>query len=256
MNVSSTMRDPGSLWHMGNGKGLFAGPLYRNTLHAHSASVFLAGLYGTFGLRIEGEQWMSCRAAAIPAGVAYEFDLGGDPLGVLYLEPSIAGAEALMPLVRNTREVGGTVLGTAGEFSVLRELYEGGTTMQWCDLALDDVLSYGKPRARREIDPRVSRIVAAMSNAPGKLVPVEQYASSVGLSASRFQHLFTQQVGVPFRRYRAWHRLRTAIGEIVKGSNFTQAAHAAGFHDQAHFSHDFRRTFGARPSASLKRLRR
>jgi methylphosphotriester-DNA--protein-cysteine methyltransferase len=45
----------------------------------------------------------------------------------------------------------------------------------------------------------------------------------------RFQHLFTQEVGVPFRRYRAWNRMRMAISEIVKGSNFTTAAHAAGF---------------------------
>ncbi|WP_245425620.1 hypothetical protein [Phyllobacterium brassicacearum] len=35
-------------------------------------------------------------------------------------------------------------------------------------------------------------------------------------------------MGVPFRRYRAWNRMRAAISEIVNGSNFTTAAHAAG----------------------------
>jgi hypothetical protein len=41
-----------------------------------------------------------------------------------------------------------------------------------------------------------------------------------------------------FRRYRAWRRVRVAINEIVKGSRFTTAAHAAGFADQAHFTNE------------------
>jgi AraC-like DNA-binding protein len=46
-----------------------------------------------------------------------------------------------------------------------------------------------------------------------------------------------------------------AIGEVVKGSRFTTAAHAAGFADQAHFTNDFRRTFGGPPSLSLLGIR-
>jgi len=53
---------------------------------------------------------------------------------------------------------------------------------------------------------------------------------------------------VPFRRYRAWHRLRAAIREVAGGSSFTAAAHAAGFADQAHFTRVFSRTFGAPPA--------
>jgi AraC-like DNA-binding protein len=49
--------------------------------------------------------------------------------------------------------------------------------------------------------------------------------------------------------------MRRAIAEIARGSNFTTAAHAAGFADQAHFSPDFCRTFGAPPSHSLVRVR-
>ncbi|WKL39567.1 helix-turn-helix domain-containing protein (plasmid) [Sinorhizobium meliloti] len=81
-------------------------------------------------------------------------------------------------------------------------------------------------------------------------------AKSLGLSSSQFQRVFTREVGVPFRRYRAWNRMRVAISEIVNGSNFTTAAHTAGFSDQAHFTNDFRRTFGAPPSVSLLALRK
>ena len=84
----------------------------------------------------------------------------------------------------------------------------------------------------------------------------ESLARSVGLSSSRLQHLFTENVGVPFRRYRAWVRMRRAIAAVVAGANFTGAAHAAGFADQAHFANDFRRTFGAPASRSLLGIRR
>ncbi|MFJ5489383.1 helix-turn-helix domain-containing protein, partial [Hansschlegelia beijingensis] len=87
-------------------------------------------------------------------------------------------------------------------------------------------------------------------------VSVPELARLCGLSASRLQHLFASEVGVPIRRYRAWSRMRGAIAEIVAGASFTQAAHAAGFADQAHFAHDFRRTFGAAASRSLRGVRR
>jgi AraC-like DNA-binding protein len=64
--------------------------------------------------------------------------------------------------------------------------------------------------------------------------------------------VFTRQVGAPFRRYRAWNRMRMAISQVVEGANLTEAAHAAGFSDSAHFSHDYRRTFGAAPSLTLR----
>jgi AraC-like DNA-binding protein len=242
------------LWHIDKGRALFAGPLGRNARHRHSAPVYLAGLYGTFRLRLEAE-WLTCRTAVIPAGVPYEFDMGGNPLAVLYVEPNVAGVDALAPLLRNTREVNGALIGSTGEVALLRELYEDRSSPQWAGAALHDIVAFSKRRGARQINPRVSRIVEAMYERYDELTPVAELARSVGLSASRFQHLFTQEVGVPFRRYRAWHRLRAAIREIINGSNFTAAAHAAGFFDQAHFARDFRRTFGAPASLSLSRVR-
>jgi AraC-like DNA-binding protein len=80
-------------------------------------------------------------------------------------------------------------------------------------------------------------------------------AAEAGFSGSRFQHLFTRAVGVPFRRFRGWCRMRVAIQEILSGSNFTAASHAAGFADQPHFARNFRRTFGAPASPSLSSVR-
>ncbi|MBU2580893.1 MAG: AraC family transcriptional regulator [Alphaproteobacteria bacterium] len=239
-----------SLWHVDDGQALFVGPLHRNALHRHCVPVYLAGLYGTFRLRIARDGWLSCRTAVIPARVPYEFDMGGEPLAVFYLEPNVASVDALTNLVRDTREINGALVGSHGEISLLRWIYEDRTRRRSIDLELKDLINFSSQKARI-LDPRVFRAVEYMQRSSGEPTSVPQVASFVGLSSSRFQHVFTREVGVPFRRYRSWHRLRTAVREIVSGKSFTSAAHAAGFADQAHFSREFRRTFGAPPSRSL-----
>jgi len=235
-----------ALWHVDDGWALFAGPLHHNDRHVHSAAVHLAGLYGTFRLRIAGGGWLSCRSAVIRAGTPYEFDVGGEPLGVFYLEPNVAGADALAPLVAGADEYGGALVGGA-DASWLRAAYE-----QRSDIgaSVDDVLGFAKRQARNRIDARIARAVSAMAHSTAA-ASVTIAAHAAGLSASRFQHLFTREVGVPFRRYRVWHRLRAAIREAAGGSSLTSAAHTAGFADQAHFTREFRRTFGAPPSRGL-----
>jgi AraC-like DNA-binding protein len=236
-------------------RSLFAGPLGYNAPHTHSIPVYLAGLYEPFRLRLAGSQWLSCRTAVIPAGTAYELEVGGSALAVLYLEPSVGRAETLMPLVRDSEEVAGALIGQGGELAPMLGLYERTTTAENAPQALDDLIAFARPKSRRTLDARVSRAVADLGASHDDRLPVAEVARRVGLSGSRFQHLFAEEIGVPFRRYRLWHRLRAAIREVADGANFTAAAHAAGFADQAHFSHEFRRTFGAPPSASLRLVR-
>ncbi|MGQ9368234.1 helix-turn-helix domain-containing protein [Azospirillum sp. ST 5-10] len=247
---------PGPLWHVDDGRTFFAGTLDYNASHQHGAPVYLAGLHRPFGLRVAGGPWLACRTAVIPAGVLHELDVGGDPIAVLYVEPHAGGLHALLPLVRGAREVGGALVGDGGEVSLLRTLYEDRSSPGWAGEALRDLVGFAAPRAARSIDGRIARVVADLHGDDGAPAPVARLAAGVGLSASRFQHLFTGEVGVPFRRYRAWQRMRSAIREIVAGNSFTAAAHAAGFADQPHFAHDFRRTFGAPASRSLTGVRR
>lgn len=250
---------PGELlpiWHLDPGRALFIGPLGHNAAHAHSVPVFLAGVYAPVRLRLSDSAWISVRTAVVPAGIRYEFDAQGQPLAVLYLEPREAGAGALAPLVREAREAGGALVGDDGEMTALRELYEAAGGPHWAGAALDSLLAFAGPRARRRLDVRISRAVEQLSAGFEDAVEVADAARAVGLSSSRFQHLFAREVGVPYRRFRLWQRLRGAIGEITAGSSFTDAAHRAGFFDQAHFGRAFRQTFGAPASPSLRRIRR
>lgn len=241
------------LWYLDRNRALFAGPLGRNAPHRHSTPVFLAGLYGKFALRVEGGAWRTCRTAAIPSGLAYEFDMEGAPLAVLYAE-SGAGLDGLSGLVREADDEAGACVGNDGEIGVLRQIYEDRNSTSWIAPALDDLLGFAG-RHSRSVDPRVVRVIDTLQRCYADLDRVRLVAASVGLSPSRFQHVFTKEVGVPFRRYRAWCRMRAAIRAVVAGSNLTAAAHAAGFADQAHFARDFRRTFGAPATPSLARVR-
>lgn len=246
-----------ALWDIRAGRTFFCGPLYHCASHQHGAPVFLAGLYGKFRLRLYGGDWFWCRTAIIPAGVVHELDVGGEPITVLYLEPTVAGAEAFKPLLNNTRSLGDALIGQGGEINFLRDLYEDRYNSAWSADALKDLLGYAYRRAPPAvIDPRLAGVINYLFEHADDLTPVTAWAAQAGLSSSHFQHLFTQQVGVPFRRYRAWNRVRQAISEIVHGHNFTAAAHAAGFTDSAHFNHEFRKTFGAAPTVSLRRLAR
>lgn len=257
MNERAAPEEPAlrPLWHMDARKALFAGPLQHNRGHAHSVPVYLAGLYGTFRLRIRHGPWHTCRTALVPAGVVYEFDMEGSPLAVFYLEPGTAHAAALVPLLRGGIEESGAMLGAGGEITLLRDLYEDGTSRDWAEAALDDLLRFSCARSPAMTDARILRVLHELYGSYRDLAPVGQVAAAAGLSGSRFQHLFTQAVGVPFRRFRGWCRMRVAIQEILDGSDFTTAAYAAGFADQAHFAREFRRTFGAPASPGLSRVR-
>ncbi|MGY6277963.1 helix-turn-helix domain-containing protein [Methylomonas sp. MgM2] len=246
-----------ALWDIRDGRTFFSGPLFHCQKHQHGAPVFLAGLYGKFRLRLQGGDWQWCRTAVIPAGVVHELEVGGEPITVLYIEPTVAGVDAFLPLINNSRAEHGALVGCGGEIAFMRDLYEDRYKAGWSADALRDLLGYSTRRTPAfAIDPRVRRIVEKLQILGDDLTPLTDLAAQAGLSPSRFQHLFTRQVGVPFRRYRAWSRMRQALTRIVCGDNFTAAAHAAGFTDSAHFSHDFRKTFGAPPSMSLRHLAR
>lgn len=72
-------------------------------------------------------------------------------------------------------------------------------------------------------------------------------AQAIGLSESRFSHWFCEQTGIALRSYCKWHRLITAVEYIRRGSSIIEAAHSAGFTDQAHLNKSFIACFGIAP---------
>lgn len=102
------------------------------------------------------------------------------------------------------------------------------------------------------IDARLSAtlefIEGALAYGP---VPLQIAASQAQLSPDRFRHLFADQMGLTFRRYVLWRRLRLASTYLMDGQEMTTAAHAAGFSDAAHFARTIKSTFGVTATQAL-----
>ena len=72
------------------------------------------------------------------------------------------------------------------------------------------------------------------------------------LSASRFAHLFKEQVGLPFSRYMLWRKLTRAMTAIASERTLSAAAHAADFADAAHLTRTFYQMHGMAPSVFMR----
>ena len=97
----------------------------------------------------------------------------------------------------------------------------------------------------------MSTLLRKLHERPGELFAGAELATLIGLSESRMQHVFKEQMGIPIRRYVLWMRLRHVLELALSGSSLTTAAHSSGFSDLAHFTRTFRATFGIKPSALL-----
>jgi AraC-like DNA-binding protein len=176
-----------------------------------------------------GGDWIDCRAAIVPAAAWRSLDFRGEPFAAIHVEPTIGRLPALTSLLRDS----------------------------WVGDALSELLRYSARRSSAaDLAPPLRNVVELLHQRRADPTPVEHYARIAGLSSSRFQHLFTREVNVPFRRYRAWSRLRFACRRIGKGQSVTAAAHESGFFDSAHFAHEFRRTFGKRFATSCRHIQR
>lgn len=119
--------------------------------------------------------------------------------------------------------------------------------------ALADLLGAPREQAGR-VDPRIATLIERIAESHDLPDDAGVAAASVGLSESRLVHLFSHEVGVPWRAFLLWTKLRRAIEAVATGSTLTAAAHAGGFADSAHFSRTCRVMFGISPHAMTRGL--
>jgi AraC-like DNA-binding protein len=116
--------------------------------------------------------------------------------------------------------------------------------------AMEAITRFGE---RPGPDARIRRIIDHAASHPGQPLGLVAESAGVYLSPSRLRHLFVEQTGLAFKTYMLWQRLVRAVELYSNGVSLTEAAHAAGFADSAHFSRVFKRTFGL-PATTLTRL--
>jgi len=97
-------------------------------------------------------------------------------------------------------------------------------------------------------DPLVAAAVAWIEHAPPG-ARIEHVVRYIGLSQSALERRFRRLVGVSPKKFAALVRMKAIVQLHATGSDFTSIAHAAGYFDQSHFNHDFKRVTGLAPES-------
>ncbi|HEY2660888.1 MAG TPA: GlxA family transcriptional regulator [Caulobacteraceae bacterium] len=110
------------------------------------------------------------------------------------------------------------------------------------------------PMSEKVSDPRVRRALLLMEQNLARPLPIAHVAEKLALSTRQFERLCHTTLGMsPASAYRHL-RLRYAhwlIGNTDR--SVTEIAHEAGFADCAHFSRQFKETYGSSPSGQRRR---
>jgi AraC-like DNA-binding protein len=114
----------------------------------------------------------------------------------------------------------------------------------------------GRPDDRAGLAPRaVQRAREFLDANIDTRVSLQDLAGVTGLPPSRLLRAFARAVGMSPHAYQRQVRLRHATTLIRAGTAISDAALAAGFADQAHFTRLFRRTMGLPPGAYQRAYR-
>ncbi len=233
------------------GNAAYLGRVHDTAVHRHHTLQICVAGDEPFRLRAgPDEPWHEYRTAMVAPDVPHQIDGGG-------------GIHLLVYLEAETREGHSLIATGGGRIDALDEALRGvkrgflassavrppsAAQMRRIVSTVLAPLTLGSLGAR-ELEPRIARVVAELRNDPDRYSSLDQVAAAVSLSPGRLRHLFVEQVGIPFRRFRLWTRLEAAMRGLANGATLTEAAHAAGFADSAHLSRVFRENFGLAPSA-------
>jgi AraC-like DNA-binding protein len=108
------------------------------------------------------------------------------------------------------------------------------------------------PRPAYTPDERIVRALEVIRQMDAARISLEEVARTVHLSPSRFAHLFSEKMGLPFRRYVLWRRLTRAMLAVGRGHTLSAAAHLCGFSDSAHLTRSCAQMFGQAPSIMMQ----
>jgi len=222
-------------------------------VHAHQAIQLVLGRNAPPLVRAgEKAPWIEYSAAVIASRQPHGIDVTRADYGVVvFVEPETREGRAIAE--RHVRggvaEVGSAGVGTAAHHlfdTWLRQ--EDEQAISVAARSLVGVLGEGaEPTV--VTDERILRAVSYIGAHLASPLTLDEIASHVFLSPSRFRHLFAEQTGMGLRPYILWRRFLHIWNLVMRGVSLSTAAHSAGFADAAHLTRTSKRMFGFAPSA-------
>lgn len=105
----------------------------------------------------------------------------------------------------------------------------------------------------RHEDVLIQAVCRKLNQAHGNY-SITQLAKTLGLTKRTLEQRFQLHIGTTPKKYARIVRLRHAIFERQKLSNWAEVAYSAGFYDQSHLIHDFQELCGLSPDALYPQL--
>lgn len=125
-------------------------------------------------------------------------------------------------------------------------------------LLIDEVRRGDHPQPQPIVTDRIAdrtvwRAVNIISQHMGDAITVEELARRLNTSRRNIERKFRDELGIPPQRFARNLRLRYGLWLLqYTGKSVTEIGDRCGFADTAHFSRNFRETFGYPPSAVRK----
>ena len=222
------------------------------TVHAHHALQLSFGDDQPPGFRrADDVEWTRNRGCIIPANLPHAIDTsGGRRFANIFVDPETAEGRALRART------------APGAIAALNEEEAGAAAdLLFGAWAASPECARLEPAAREVVrqlagtappsvvaDPRVLGAIELVRARLDGSISLTEVARDLNISPSRLRHLFSEQVGLPFRTYVLWLRLQRVIRGVGTEKSLTHAALAAGFADAAHMTRTFRRMVGIAPT--------
>lgn len=196
-----------------------------------------------FRLRLGQGAWQWRQVAVVPPYVAHAIESGDRLIGSVSIEPESVNLDRL-PAFLGGRD-------GADEAAWQAQLRAGFRRWQQtsppASSAAFDTLFFAEELPARTLEPRIAAVVRRLCANPEERFDAAECAALAGLSFSRFLHVFKAELGVTFRRYRAWKRARSFLAHVHRERELTAVALDIGYPDSTHFSHSIRQTYGLTP---------
>lgn len=221
-------------------KAMYLGPSFDNGTHSHNAYQVVVALDGTTRVEIDGI-WLENTIFVIRPNTKHRVQFFG-VVAVLLMDAEVTtrGDDFIATRLRPD---------TLSELKACyAELYSSEQALAVYKKVTAEV-GLAVDILNSSIDDRIKKCLNFINQNLNENLSMEMVCRLNGISESSFSHLFSKEVGIPFRRYVLWKRIKESISLYLKGNkSLTDVSLEMGFSDQAHFTKSFRDVFGVKPT--------